>query len=139
MVEAKVPLYAARVKAGQALWLPHGYLLAEKVVGDGDVHGLKWSPLWHTPTENFIELAGCMLPSDRSLVMKNRTAAVLVKVLCATDKVCNTSHRQLLRKRVAEEFLKNDAAPAPATSSVKRELASSQPAASSDRKKKRDD
>ena len=139
MVEAKVPLYAARVKAGQALWLPHGYLLAEKVVGDGDVHGLKWSPLWHTPTENFIELAGCMLPSDRSLVMKNRSAAVSAKVLCATDKVCNTSHRQLLRKRVEEEFLKNDAAPAPVTSSVKRELASSQPAASSDRKKKRDD
>jgi len=127
-------VYAATVTAGQATYIPAGFIVAEQVLNKEDCTGFRWTPVLDTiATPAFLELISVMLPAELKSIPNNSQMALVTKVLGAMHRVSDTTDRSRISKMIKSEFLKHapepmygNASSASGANQVKREAPPSQ-------------
>ena len=104
MTQFGVPMLAAVVRCRQAIYIPGGWVTAERI-DDGDLLGLRWTPIWDVVTAPFTIMSSAMLPSNGENIANNSTAMLLAKVCLALQRSASGEQRAMLTKKIKQEIL----------------------------------
>ena len=126
LVKAHVEMYAHDLFPGDVLYVPWGYIVAERILNGHDMGGFRWSILSQFATESALDAAQLLLPAQPSKIPHGSTMALLVKVIKGLKKSGSATVQQLIDSRFSADYFTQP--------SVKQEQKASQPSASSSKR-----
>ena len=84
-IKAKVPLIQGVIPEGKGLFVPWGWVTAEKNDNNADSAGWRWTLVGDSGSENFDKLCSFSVPQDPTSLKANSTAALLSKIVDAIN------------------------------------------------------
>ena len=108
MIGAGCNLFTVNVAANQGLYVPWGWVAAEKVL-NGETHtGIRWMSFLDSATPSFKAMSALLLPQETAKLKAGTAAAFLAKVIGhldagvgAKDQIKKMKEEQVDRKRSA--------------------------------------
>ena len=79
-------------------------MTAERI-DDGDLLGLRWTPIWDVVTAPFTIMSSAMLPSNGENIANNSTAMLLAKVCLALQRSASKEQSAMITKKIKQEIL----------------------------------